>query len=283
MRRVVSIDVDDRIGGAYGLAFAGISPGPAAMEPAPRGWPVVRLEHAAAGEVPGPGGPDRAVIPLRGGGAIAVDRSDRSATFFTARPPDRVSLTHPLASVVAGAFSRWLGREVLHAGGVVGPDGGVWAIMAGREGGKSTTLAALALADVPVLSDDLLVVDGAATFRGPRCIDLRTSAAHALGVEGGATPVRDDRRRLCLPPVAAELPLTGLIFLEWESGHAVKSLGLAARMRLLARHRAGGFVPGPPEAALALADLPAFEIRRPRTHDGVSETAAAIRGVMGGT
>ncbi|MFL5782757.1 MAG: hypothetical protein ACJ760_15670 [Thermoleophilaceae bacterium] len=265
------------------MAFAGISPGAAAMEPAPPGWPVVRLEHAAAREAPGRGGPNRTVIPLLDGGAIAVDRSDWSATFFTARPPDQVSLTHPLASVVAGAFSRWLGREVLHAGGVVGPDGGVWAVMAGREGGKSTTLAALALEDVPVLSDDLLVVDGAATFRGPRCIDLRTSAARALGVEGQAMHVRDDRRRLRLPPAAAELPLTGLIFLEWESEYAVKSLGLAARMRLLAGHRAGGFVSGPPEAALALADLPAFEIRRPRTHDSVSETTAAIRGVMGST
>lgn len=280
-RNVVPIDVDDRIGGAYGLAFAGIRPGRAALEPAPPGWPIVRVVHAAAGAVPQCSGPDRALVPLLGGDAVVVDRGDWTATFFTARPPDQVSLTHPLASVLAGAFSRWLGREVLHAGGVVGPDGGVWAMMAGREGGKSTTLAALALADVPVLSDDLLAVDGTATFRGPRCIDLRASAVRALGVEGAVTRVRDERGRLGLPSVAAQLPLIGLIFLEWDSEHAVEALGPAERLRRLARHRGGGSVAGPPEVALALADLPAFEISRPRAHDRVADTTAAIRAVMG--
>lgn len=274
------IDVDDRIGGAYGLAFAGIRPGRAALEPAPPAWPIVRLAHAATGAVPERGGPDRALVPLLEG-AVAVDRSDWTATFFTARPPDQASLTHPLASVVAGAFSRWLGREVLHAGGVVGPDGGAWAIMAEREGGKSTTLAALALADVPVVSDDLLVVDGTDIFRGPRCIDLRASAVRALGVEKEVTQVRGERGRLDLGSVPAQLPLIGLIFLKWEPEHSVETLGPAARMRRLASHRAAGFVAGAPERALALVDLPAFEIRRPRTHDRVADTTAAVCAVMG--
>ena len=40
-----------------------------------------------------------------------------------------------------------------------------------REAGKSSTLAWLAVAGTEVLCDDLLVIDGQSTFKGPRTID----------------------------------------------------------------------------------------------------------------
>ena len=265
-------------GGAYGLAFARIAPGPCGFGPAPGDWPVVTLWTKGLASVPARSevGTEQALIPFVETGAVLLDRPTRTATFFTANPPDEVVLVHPLSSVVAGPLSRWLGREVLHAGGFVAPDGRVWALLADRAGGKSTTLAALAFEEWLVMSDDLLVIDEQSVFRGPRCIDLRQPACAALGAEGRTDPVRGDRRRLPLADVEAELPLAGFIFLEWGAQLELTRLGLVERMRLLASHRAGGSVSGQPEAALMLAELPAAEIRRPTGHDALPSTLRMI-------
>jgi len=265
-------------GGAYGLAFAGIAPGPGGFGPAPGDWPVVTLRTKDLASVPAQFevGEEQALVPFVETGAVLLDRPARTATFFTAKPLDEVVLVHPLSSVIAGCFSRWLGREVLHAGGFVAPDGRVWALLADRGGGKSTTLAALAFEGWPVMSDDLLVIDERSMFRGPRCIDLRQPACAALGAEGQTTPVRGDRQRLSLPEADAELPLAGFIFLEWGARLELTRLEPAKRMQLLASHRAGGFVSGQPEAALKLAELPAAEVRRPAGHEALPSTLRMI-------
>lgn len=271
-------------GGAYGIGLDGLAAGSSRLAPAPATWPVVTLRLEHGGEPPAAVGTEQALVPLASDAAAAVlvDGAAHTATLFADREPDAEAIAHPLASVIASTYSRMLGREVLHGGAAVGPDGCAWALLADRGGGKSTTLAALALAGWPVLADDLVVVDGGVAFRGPRCIDLRAPARDALGVRESTVDVRGDRGRLALGDVDAEVPLTGLIFLEWGPELTVERLGPAERMRRLARHRAGGAAAGRPEAALALAALPAFELRRPREHGALAGTLAAVQRIGSG-
>ena len=270
-------------GGAYGIGFDGVAAAPAGLAPAPPGWPVVTFRVERGGDAPAAVGAEQALVPLASGGGVLVDRAAAAATVFAERAPEAEAIVHPLASVVASTYSRMLGREVLHGGAAVGPGGGAWAVLADRGGGKSTTLAALALAGWPVLADDLVVVDGGVAFRGPRCIDLRASAREALGVRESTVDVRGDRGRLALGDVDAEVTLTGLIFLEWGPELSVERLVPAERLQRLARHRAGGAAAGRPEAALALAALPAFELRRPREHGALAGALAAFQRIAGGS
>ena len=73
---------------------------------------------------------------------------------------------HPYLAPIALIMARWLGREGMHGGGIVAGDG-VWAVSADKTGGKSTTLAWMALAGMGVMSDDILVIDAGQRARGP--------------------------------------------------------------------------------------------------------------------
>ena len=67
----------------------------------------------------------------------------------------------------AAVFARWRGLETLHGGAFVDDRGGAWAVLGDRGAGKSSLLAALALAGHEVVADDLLVLDGGDCFAGP--------------------------------------------------------------------------------------------------------------------
>ena len=65
---------------------------------------------------------------------------------------------------------------------------------------------ALAHAGRPILVDDLLVIESAQCFAGPRCLDLRADAAAALGLVAETTLVTSDQpptARACRPSWAA--------------------------------------------------------------------------------
>jgi hypothetical protein len=143
--------------------------------------------------------------------------------------------------------------------------------------GKSSTLAWLALQGHPVLCDDVLVVAGGSACAGPRAVDLRADAADALGC---GEPVGRlggrERWRLRLPPVEAAVPLRGWIFLGWGDDVSIEPLPASERLVQLAGQRSMRRPPVDPAALLALAQLPAFALRRPRGMTSIAAAADAL-------
>ena len=216
---------------------------------------------------------DRARIPLGDGDCLELDRTTQTATYRTHAELDRDRLLHPLLAPAAAVMARWLGREAFHAGAFLA-DGGAWALAGTNEAGKSSLLAALAMADRPVLTDDLLVVGDGLAYAGPRCVDLRE-----LHVVGGSVADRvrsvrgGTRHRLDLPPTAAVAPLRGWFFLEW--GDAVEAVPCAAGERIgrIMTQRRWATEAIDPHVLLELGSLPAWVLRRPR---GAQHMAAVL-------
>lgn len=266
--------------GAYGLAFPGLALTGLPAAPADARPLQLRREHSAAVQPSRRLGDATATIPYLGGGWAELDRGARTAIFHTPAPLDDDALAHPYLSPVASVFARWDGHEALHAGAVVGA-GGAWAVIAPRGGGKSTTLAALSLAGHALVADDLLVVDHGEIFRGPSFVDLRPDAEARLGLGGRVTAVREgERGRLQAAPAEWRTPLAGIIFLDWAEDATVEPLGLGARFARLVEQRASGLEAMAPERALALAELPAWLVRRPQGAP-LLETVEAVSSLIG--
>lgn len=271
--------------GAYGLSLVGLERSDALVA-SPDAWPSVRIEreHGVTGEEAASLlDEERAVFPLLGGGQVSFHRRDRTATY---RTPTRLAdddLVHPLLAPAGAVFARWMGRQALHAGALV-VDGRAWGLLGQRGAGKSTLLAHLRAQGHSVLTDDVLVVDGRTALAGPRSIDLREPAATHLGVEDQAGPARaGTRKRVSLPAVAAEVPLGGWIFLEWSGRLEVTPLSTAERLARLSTYRLAWRAGDAPFCSPDLADLPAWELRRPRRWDGLgSATDRLVSLVTGG-
>ncbi|QDY08303.1 hypothetical protein FJK98_15015 [Micromonospora sp. HM134] len=246
----------------YGLCVHGLDEveelAPAGSRP---GWPSVRIRQTTA--APPPSAPldlDGGVRVLADGRTLTVDRRRGTATFYG--PPLAPDLlAHPYLAPVATVFNRWAGRETFHSGAFVHA-GRAWAVVGPRTAGKSSLLAALAARDVPVVADDILVVDHTEVHAGPRCVDLREP------VPGPALPTRTvragDRLRVALPPIAERTPLGGWLFLGWGPTPAVTPVPPAELLARLAGCRSWRGLPTDPAALLGLAALPAWDLTRPR-------------------
>jgi hypothetical protein len=247
--------------GAYGLRIEGLSTS-ALVFPVPKSWPPLRLERRPLGtDAPEHTkiGADVVELAFESGWSLRIERPSRTATFFLPSPVSDDELVHPYLAPAAMHFAGWLDREAFHGGAFIG-DGVAFAVLAQRGGGKSTTLAHLVRRDVPVLVDDALVVEAGAALAGPRCIDLRPTAASRLG--GPLVKVRrGDRRRLELPPTAPSFPLGGFFVLEWASRLAIEPLAPAERLAVLARHCRPEIARRP--SLLELARLPGWRVERP--------------------
>jgi hypothetical protein len=187
-------------------------------------------------------------------------------------------LVHPLLGRVASHIALAQGADGMHAGAVAGP-GGAWAVVGPKSAGKSTLLASLARAGVPIVTDDILVFRDGAAMAGPRCIDLRPDAkGYGLGV---AVRPSDPRNRITLPPIAAEHPLVGLIHLEWSPTETtVEELGYRdALQRLLILRSEKGY-PRDPHGLLDLAALPTLLLRRPRSMGGLDDSVELMQLVL---
>ena len=269
--------------GAYGLRISGLDDDAALAELPRRGaWPLVEVRRArlGSGPPPAPGrsrvDPRRAEVALVGGGRARVVREAGTATMLTADGESADRLVHPFLSVVGALFAGWHGHDALHAGAFVA-GGGAWALLGDRGSGKSTLLAGLALGGAPVLADDLLVVVDGQALAGPRCVDLRPDASERIAPEGNAQPVRDgERRRLSLAPVMPQAPLRGSILLGWGPRLRTRRLGPAERLEALAAQRCAG------AGLLELADLPAWELQRPRDWGSFEATAERLRELAAG-
>jgi hypothetical protein len=244
--------------GLYGLHLTGITS--AGLPPAPgASEPPIRIRHAP--QQPQPAGLDArtGVLDLPCGRQLRLHRGQRTAT-FTGPPLSQDELVHPYLGAVASVFSRWAGREVYHAGAFI--SGGVaWAILGGREAGKSSLLAGLAARCLPVLADDLVVTDGHQAFCGPRTIDLRRPPP-AGG--GPVTRARGGSRwRLSLPPLPGAAPLGGWIYLHWRSEVSMSPVPASVLLTRLAARRTWPGLASDPETLLALAGRPGWDLGRP--------------------
>lgn len=275
---------DPRSQGAYGLRLTGVEGAADLLNDAEEDWPSVDLTWRVGDtaldreEV----SDTRATLRLRTGGRIELDRDAGRADYVVPRPLSPEELVHPYLVPVAAVMAVWHGRESVHAGAFV-LETGAWGVVGGRESGKSTTLARLALDGVEIVSDDLLALDGTTPLPGPRAVDLRAEPAGRLGVgvSIGLAGARE-RWRLRLAPVTGGLELRGWIHLAWgDRVEAVPLEGADRAARLVAQRAAR--LPSPaPEVFLELASLPAWEVRRPRTWDSLAETADCLRGLARG-
>lgn len=227
-------------------------------------------------------GDDRAELWLRSGGMLFLDRRAALAEFVTPEPLTPDELAHPGLAPVAAVTARWLGRQSFHAGAVaIGND--VWALLAEREGGKSTTLAWFASRGHPIVCDDMLVLDADEPFAGPRILDLRAESAERLGLGDyrGHVGLRE-RWRVPLDGVPEPLRLRGWIFLEWDAEVAVEPVRAGERLPRLAQHFGLRVPPARPDRVLELAALPGWEFRRPRGWDRFDEAGERLLDVLAG-
>jgi hypothetical protein len=254
-------------GGAYGLRVGGVDVPPGQLVDAPADWPSVELRvRVTAATTPAfEYVNERAArLNVRSGGAVLMDRAAATATFTLPAAPSGSALLHPHLAAVGAVWAHWLGREAFHSGAFVA-GGGVWGLLGEKGDGKSSTLAALARAEVPIVCDDVLVLDDGHALAGPRSIDLRADASRRLGIGERLGIVGDrERWRVPLEPIEPALPFRGWVALRWSEQPSVKSLEGAERLRALLQHRALRVPPSAPTTLLNLAGLPFLELSRPR-------------------
>ncbi|MFI9639970.1 hypothetical protein ACIG87_07855 [Micromonospora sp. NPDC051925] len=235
--------------------------------------PAVRVRQTtAAPPLPVPIDLDGGVRVLADGRTLAVDRRRGTATFHgPLLAPD--VLAHPYLAPVATVFNRWAGRETFHSGAFVHA-GRAWAVVGPRTAGKSSLLAALAARDVPVLADDILVVDHTEVYAGPRCIDLRHP------VPGPVLSTRmvraGDRLRVALPPIADRTPLGGWLFLGWGRTPTMTPVPPSTLLTRLAGCRSWHRLPTDPTVLLGMAALPAWDLTRPRDWAALGPTLVLV-------
>jgi hypothetical protein len=269
--------------GAYGLRLEQVERARSLLLAADASWPRLRIRRKVG---TGTARLERitehaAILRPRSGGEIAIDRYRGEATFLLPRLPSTAELVHPLLAPVAAVMARWLGRESFHASAfVVG--GRAWGIIGQRGSGKSTLAARLALDGLPVVCDDMLVLEHGRALAAPRSIDLRREAAARLdaGEPLGVVGTRE-RWRLPLDPVPAESELAGWFSLAWGDRVEVVPLRPRGRLARLHEHRGVRLPPRDPEALLALASLPAWELRRPRRWSSLAASADCALDVAG--
>lgn len=265
--------------GAYGLRLDGVDAARDLLVEADLSWPRVALgSRVEASTVEQEWvRPDSAVLRLKTGGHIELDRTAEEAVFVVDRVLSAEELVHPYLAPVAAVMAHWLGRESIHAGAFA-VDGGVIGVVGERESGKSSTLARLALDDVEIVCDDMLVLEGSRVLAGPRSLDLREEPARRLGVGSsiGKAGARE-RWRLRLGDVQRDLQVKGWVHLAWgERVEAIPLEGGERVARLLAQR--GARLPSTdPSVLLDLAALPSWEVRRPADWSSLRETADCLR------
>jgi hypothetical protein len=242
------------------------------LVPAQPEWPVVTI-HRRQDATPLESewwGPDRVDFFVPGGGKVSIDRSRAAADFsFPAGVPADEESVHPIMASPAAVVNRWHGRDSFHAGAFVSGTG-AWAVVGEKGAGKSSMLAWLATRGVPVLGDDVLVLDGDSALAGPRCIDLRSDAAARMGIGTnlGVVGLRV-RWRVYTAPCPPAVPLRGWIFPAWGDAIRVRPIPAAQRIPRLLENLALVVPPVNSRSLLELAALPCVEFSRPSDWDGI--------------
>lgn len=227
---------------------------------------------------------DRVAYGFRGATIYHVERDPPAIRFDIPYIPIRAALVHPLLTVGVSILARWRGNATLHAGAFETPSG-AWAIMGGREAGKSSILASLAQRGHSVVADDLLITDDGSVWAGPSCVDLRPDTAgrfadaRPLGIIGGRP-----RFRLSTLPGRARLPVAGFFVLDWheQPGVLVESLPAQERLHWIYRQEYIRLVGYPdPQKLMPLLGLPAWRVTRPRDWKATEEVIDRVLEIAG--
>jgi hypothetical protein len=221
---------------------------------------------------------ERAELALLGGGVLRMTNGEARARFAFAQPPGADELVHPWLAPAAALSHVWAGREVLHGGAFMTPGGAVL-LLAGKEAGKSTTLAWLAgPLRRQVLSDDVLVLDGDRLWAGPRCLDLRAGGpAHGLDLSAVTVVRHGDRLRVALSPAPARVAVAGSVVLAWGPRTTLEAIPVSQRPAQLLAHRLfTEQARGDPGTILELAARPMLTLTRPRGDRGLRRATATL-------
>ncbi len=272
-------------GGAYGVRVVGIEVPAGQLVDAPTHWPAVEVRLRTA-PAPAPAAEyvteHVARLNVRSGGVLLMDRLPARATFTLPAAPSGSALVHPHLTAVGAVWAHWLGHEPFHAGAFVA-GAGVWGVLGDKGAGKSSMLAALAHREVPIVCDDVLVLDRNRALAGPRSIDLRADAARTLGIGAPLGVVGErERWRVPLDPIEPMLPFCGWITLDWSERPTLRPLQGAERLRALLQHRALRIVPGGPSALLDLAGRPFLEFCRPRRWSEIEKASELLLEALSG-
>ncbi len=256
-------DAEDRFG-AYGLSLPDLAGARELLVPAPSHWIPWSIERRI-----GEGRPEEFVgdgharVWSQPTGWVEIDRARRTATLNLPAVPGDREVVHPFMASTAIVVARWNGWQCFHAGAFV-LDRRAWVILGAKGAGKSSLLASIALAGIPVLTDDVLVVRHGWGLAGPRCVDLRTESAQRLGV-GEPIGVVGQRERWRVPvgAVQPEVALGGWVCLEWGE-RRFERVPAAERPALLLGSLGLRVPPTELDAMFDLLELPTFRLRHPR-------------------
>jgi hypothetical protein len=262
--------------GAYGLRLIGLEDAHDLLVPAEESWPHIEVSARVGDASPAEQWVRResALLRLASGGQVEVDWIRGTAVFTLPRAVTAAELVHPYLSTLAAVACHRDGREGFHAGAVVAGDG-AWVVIGDKGAGKSSLLAVLALRGVPVVADDVVVLDDRdRALAGPRFIDLREGAARELaaGTSIGVVGARE-RFRMPIGPVPPATPLRGFVRLEWGDEPAIAPMPPARRLQELYAQRIARLEPADARPMLELSTLPMLELRRPRDWSGAGAAA----------
>jgi hypothetical protein len=209
----------------------------------------------------------RVVLGSKRGAGFDAHRDPLSIEFWFPEPVETETIVHPLLTIPMSVLARWRGDVTLHAGAFAVKEG-AWAVVGQRQAGKSTMLAILGERGCPLVADDLLALSDDQVWAGPNCVDLRPDiAARIDGARHIGTVGGRDRYRLSTAPSAWQLPLRGMLILAWsEDGSlSLEPVAPAERLRLLYGQEYIGLMGATdPRKVLALMDIPAWQLTRPR-------------------
>jgi hypothetical protein len=264
--------------GAYGLRLDVPEAARRLLGPAHSEWPLLTLRSQVGdGALEADRVSDRrAELRLHTGGSVVVDRDAGTVDYTTPRALGPEELVHPFLAPAAAIMAYWAGRPAVHAGAFV-LDGRAWGVLGDREAGKSSLLAWLASAGHPIVTDDVLVVEGGRALPGPRSVDLREDAAKRLGVGRrlGTVGARD-RWRLDVEAVDGAPELAGLVVLGWGDELRIEEVDGRERVALLQEHAAVRLPSKAPDAFLELVGLPARRFVRSRSWERMPDDVARL-------
>jgi hypothetical protein len=273
--------------GAYGLHLPALTGAADMLVDAPDRWSDWHIELAAGAGRPREFLDDaRARLVCEPSGWVDIDRAARTSRMHLPEAPTLPEIAQPRLGITGIVAAYWRGDHSFHAGAFVA-GGMAWGILGSKGAGKSSLLAMLASMGVPVLADDVLIVNGRLdVLAGPRCVDLRREAALALGLgESIGVLGTRERWRMHLRPAPCDVPLGGFVCLEWGSP-AVSHVPPNDRLRTLYANLALLLGEQRDPAALStlmeLLALPMVRIRRPREIERIAETADLLLGTISG-